>query len=206
MQTGSICADTFQRSFFEFTFCEYKEEDMCHGPSFWVPSMFSRHVGCLLWWEPKALPLQQVKRVGIGIFQKFILDLSNTNSSPSGCLWVIITYILTNIKCSTCDFLLLTHVILSWTGLRSHPYMRACSWPRTRKLLPLLILSEATWEVYEHLIFFFYNSCLYRYFSFVFLCILKCVINWLYRQMTVLFAVLPSSPLAERCPKSLVLR
>ncbi|KAI2647272.1 Glutathione biosynthesis bifunctional protein GshAB [Labeo rohita] len=37
-RTGSICADTFQRSFFEFTFCQYKEEDMCQVHHFECPA------------------------------------------------------------------------------------------------------------------------------------------------------------------------
>ncbi|KAF3859052.1 hypothetical protein F7725_021451, partial [Dissostichus mawsoni] len=35
-RTGSICADTFQRSFFEFCFCQYKQEDMCQVHHFFV--------------------------------------------------------------------------------------------------------------------------------------------------------------------------
>ncbi|XP_077092956.1 uncharacterized protein LOC143745015 [Siphateles boraxobius] len=37
-RTGSICADTFQRSLFEFTFCQYKEEDMCQVHHFECPA------------------------------------------------------------------------------------------------------------------------------------------------------------------------
>ncbi|XP_045920563.1 uncharacterized protein LOC123980296 [Micropterus dolomieu] len=37
-RAGSICADTFQRSFFEFTFCQYKEEDMCQVHHFECPA------------------------------------------------------------------------------------------------------------------------------------------------------------------------
>ncbi|XP_052464903.1 uncharacterized protein LOC128021636 isoform X1 [Carassius gibelio] len=39
-RTGSICADTFQRSFFEFTFCQYKEEDMCQVHHFECPACY----------------------------------------------------------------------------------------------------------------------------------------------------------------------
>lgn len=169
--------------------------------------MLSRHVGCLLWWEPKTLPLQQVKRVGIGIFQKFILDLSYTNSSSAGCLWVIITYILTNSKCCTFDFYywrILSYHGQDWgathiRGLVLGQGRGSCylCWPRQRQ-------HEKCTNIWFIFLNIFYNTCLYRYF--VFLCILKCVINWLYRQMKVLCAVLPSSPLAERCQKSLVLR
>ncbi|KAF3842615.1 hypothetical protein F7725_024566 [Dissostichus mawsoni] len=37
-RTGSICADTFQRSFFEFCFCQYKQEDMCQVHHFVCPA------------------------------------------------------------------------------------------------------------------------------------------------------------------------
>ncbi|XP_033934384.1 uncharacterized protein [Pseudochaenichthys georgianus] len=37
-RTGSICADTFQRSFFEFCFCQYKQEDMCQIHHFVCPA------------------------------------------------------------------------------------------------------------------------------------------------------------------------
>ncbi|XP_034091813.1 uncharacterized protein LOC117559245 [Gymnodraco acuticeps] len=37
-RTGIICADTFQRSFFEFCFCQYKQEDMCQVHHFVCPA------------------------------------------------------------------------------------------------------------------------------------------------------------------------
>lgn len=38
LKTGSICADTFQRSFFEFAFCQFIEEDMCGVHHFDCPA------------------------------------------------------------------------------------------------------------------------------------------------------------------------
>ncbi|XP_045899317.1 uncharacterized protein LOC123967298 isoform X3 [Micropterus dolomieu] len=37
-RAGSICADTFQQSFFEFTFCQYIEEETCQVHHFECPA------------------------------------------------------------------------------------------------------------------------------------------------------------------------